>query len=231
MSDIGAIVFGISVWAIPLIFAVTLHEAAHGYAARACGDDTALRMGRISLNPLRHVDPFGTIILPGLLLATGSGVMFGWAKPVPVNFNRLRHPRSGMIIVAAAGPAMNIALAILAVLAVHLVPVVPEWGQSWLVLNLDNAIFFNVLLALFNMVPVPPLDGGRVLVGILPRALAWRVARLEKAGILIMLAALFVLPIVGRTVGIDLDVFGWLVQGPVEALGRGLLHLFGPSHL
>ena len=225
MGDIGALLFGISIWALPLIFAVTLHEAAHGYAALAMGDDTAQRLGRISLNPLRHVDPFGTVVLPGLLLALG-GVMFGWAKPVPVDFRRLRNPRLGMIVVAAAGPGMNLALAVGSVLvALYLLPHVPREVQGWLLLNLDNAIYFNLLLAIFNMIPVPPLDGGRVLVGILPAPLAWRVARLEKAGMLILLAALFILPILGSKLGVDIDVFTWLVHGPVEAFGRFLVNI------
>jgi Zn-dependent protease len=225
MGDLGGVLYGISIWALPLIFAVTLHEAAHGYAALAMGDDTASRMGRISLNPLRHVDPFGTIILPGMLLVMG-GVMFGWAKPVPVNFARLRDPRIGMIVVSAAGPGMNLALAISSVLAaIYILPHMPEMVQGWLLLNLDNAIYFNLLLAIFNMIPIPPLDGGRVLVGILPRHLAWRVARLEKAGILILLAALFILPILGNHLGMNLDIFQWLVQGPVEELGRFLVRV------
>lgn len=226
MGDIGGLIYGVTIWAIPLILAVTLHEAAHGYAALMMGDDTASRMGRISLNPLRHVDPFGTVILPGLLLAFG-GVMFGWAKPVPVNFARLHRPRLGMIVVAAAGPGMNLALAVISVLlAIHVLPLVPKEIQGWLLLNLDNAIYFNLLLAVFNMIPIPPLDGGRVLVGVLPRHLAWRVARLEKAGMLILLAALFLLPMLGEQLHMELDVFRWLVHGPVEYLGQVLVEIF-----
>jgi len=227
MSGLAEIGQSITVWALPLIFAVTLHEAAHGYAALALGDDTARRMGRLSVNPLRHVDPFGTVILPMLLLAVG-GILFGWAKPVPVNFAKLRGRRLGMVAVAAAGPAMNLALAVLAMLAFHLVPLVPEGAQQWLGLNLNNAVVINILLAVFNMIPIPPLDGGRVAVGLLPRRLAAPLARLEGIGVLIVVGLLFLLPMAGRHLGIDIDVFAWLVGGPVDWLAGHIEAIFGP---
>jgi Zn-dependent protease len=228
MTDIPNIIYGLSIWALPLVFAVTLHEAAHGYAALAMGDDTARRMGRLSLNPLRHIDPVGTILVPGILLAMG-GMLFGWAKPVPVDFGKLRNLRLGMIFVAAAGPATNIALAIAAILLVRLVPYVPQEGRAWFFVNLDNLIFINLLLAVFNMIPLPPLDGGRVLVGLLPRPLAWRVARLENVGLLILLAVMFMLPPLGRAIGVDLDVFQWLFRVPIDWLADLIMQAFGPK--
>lgn len=219
---------GIAVWALPVILAVTLHEAAHGYAARAMGDDTAERMGRISLNPLRHVDPFGTVILPALLLVVG-GVMFGWAKPVPVDFSRLRPLRLGMVVVAAAGPAVNVLMAAMAVLGLWLIPVMPDPAQLWLFENLKNAIYINLLLAVFNMLPIPPLDGGRVMTGLLPWPLAVRLARLERFGLLLVLGFLFLLPMLGNAVGINLDLLGWLVSGPVRWIAQVLLGVLGPG--
>ena len=144
------VVYLVTIWAIPVIIAVTFHEAAHGFVAHLLGDDTAWRLGRVSFNPFKHVDPFGTILLPGLLLWLHSPFVFGYAKPVPVNFRALRSPRRDMVLVAAAGPAMNIALAIAAALAFHLIGYLPAPGAQWLAENLKSALIINVVLAVFN---------------------------------------------------------------------------------
>src|SRR5215475_13630828 len=153
----------ISVWLLPLLFAITFHEAAHAYVARFLGDHTASQLGRVSLNPIRHIDPFGTVLLPALLLLARSPFLFGYAKPVPVNFRALRHPRRDMVLVAAAGPAMNIALALVAALMFHIVGYLPPTSAQWLTENLRNALILNVVLAIFNLFPLPPLDGGRAM--------------------------------------------------------------------
>jgi Zn-dependent protease len=204
--------YGISVWILPLVIAITFHEAAHGFVAHRLGDNTAFDRGRVSFNPLKHIDPFGTLMLPAMLLLAHSPFLFGYAKPVPVNFRALRNPRIGMVWVALAGPATNIALALLAALAFHVVGCLPADAAQWVGDNLKNALVINVVLAIFNMLPIPPLDGGRVAVGLLPRVLGAPLARLEPFGMLILIGILIVLPLAGSQFGLNLDVISAILR-------------------
>ncbi|HZP68970.1 MAG TPA: site-2 protease family protein [Pseudolabrys sp.] len=213
----------ISVWLLPLLFAITFHEAAHAYVARFLGDHTASRLGRVSLNPLRHIDPFGTVLLPGLLLLARSPFLFGYARPVPVNFNALRNPRMGMVLVAAAGPVMNIALAVVAALSFHLVIYLPSSAAQWTALNLKNAVVINAVLAVFNMFPLPPLDGGRIAVGLLPNVLGRRLARLEPYGMAILIGLIIVLPLLGTQFGVDLGFVSHAISAGTGAVIRVIM--------
>jgi len=226
--NVETILFTVSVWTLPVLFAVTFHEAAHGWVAWKLGDDTAKRMGRVTFNPLRHIDPFGTVLMPALLLfASGGRMMFGFAKPVPVDFSRLNRPRRDMILVALAGPGTNLLIAFISAALFHALNLLEGDAQRWVGHNLFNSVWINVLLCVFNMLPLPPLDGGRVAVGLLPRSLAWRLARLERAGIFIILFAIFVLPWIGGKLGLDLNVFWWLVGRPAEFLSSVLFAVAG----
>jgi Zn-dependent protease len=216
-----------STWVIPLVIAITFHEASHGYVARLCGDDTAWRLGRVSFNPFKHIDPFGTVLLPALLLLMHSPFLFGYAKPVPVNFQALRNPRRDSIWVAAAGPAMNFALATLAALTLHLLIFLPDAARPWVAENLKNMLVINVLLAIFNLLPLPPLDGGRIAVGVLPDALAVSLARLESYGMMILIGLLFILPLLGAQLGIDLNVVWRLIQRSTNVIIEAILCLTG----
>ena len=204
--------YDVSVWVLPLLLAITFHEAAHGFVAWRLGDNTAWQLGRVSFNPLRHIDPFGTVILPAVLLMAHSPFLFGYAKPVPVNFRNLNHPRLDMVWVALAGPVTNILLAIAAGIAFHFLPFVPGDYAKWVADNLKNSLIINAVLAVFNMMPIPPLDGGRVAVGLLPRFLAYPLARLEPYGMLILIGALIFLPLLGAQLGLNLDVISTILR-------------------
>jgi len=218
MGDLTGLLREASTWVVPVLLAITLHEAAHGWVAWKLGDDTAQRAGRVTFNPLRHVDPFGTILLPAMLLIARAPFLFGWAKPVPVNFYRLANPRRDMVLVAAAGPGINLFMAVAAAATFHVVPFLPAASQDWIGDNLAHVVLINALLCVFNLLPLPPLDGGRIAVGLLPDVLARPLARLERWGLLIILGLVLVLPLIGRQMGMQLDVFAVIVGTPTDWL-------------
>ncbi|HEX8062056.1 MAG TPA: site-2 protease family protein [Allosphingosinicella sp.] len=213
-----SIVFQVASWLIPLIAAIVLHEVSHGWVANAFGDPTARERGRLSLNPIRHVDPIGTVVLP-LVLAVSGAPVFGWAKPVPVVAKRMRNPRLHMMIVALAGPGMNLLLALLAGILLALVrpealPTGP--GQLFLLANLVNFIAINLFLAVFNLLPLPPFDGGHVVEGLLPRRLARRYRKLARFGFPLLIFLLLILPMMVPRA----NVVERVVRPPVEWLLR-----------
>ena len=179
----------IAIYALPVIFAITVHEAAHGFAARYFGDMTAEREGRITLNPLKHIDPIGTILLPALTLLVG-GILFGWAKPVPVNFSRLRNPKRDMLWVAAAGPASNFVMALFWALIIKLSVAYPSVYSEPMALMGQAGVMINVVLMVLNLLPLPPLDGGRIAVSLLPNHLAYKYAQIERYGFIILIVLL-----------------------------------------
>ena len=229
IGGLAAMLYQASTWMLPVVIAVTFHEAAHGFVAYHFGDSTAWQAGRVTFNPFKHIDRFGTIILPALLIVIRSPFLFGYAKPVPVNFRRLNHPRRDMVWVALAGPGTNVLLAIVSSLLFYGVDLMPPSPAEWLAANLVHSIQINALLCVFNMLPLPPLDGGRVAVGLLPDALAFPLARIERYGMLILLLLLFVLPYIGEQTGRNLNILGWLIGAPAEALIRFVLAITGQS--
>jgi Zn-dependent protease len=220
------ILLRISVMALPILLAITLHEAAHGYVANYFGDSTAKRLGRLSLNPIKHIDPFGTIILPAALFFIG-GFIFGYAKPVPVTTQNLRNPKRDMVWVALAGPAANIFLALMGGVLLLLLPIIPGFAHDWFANNLMFMIFFNFLIALFNMLPLPPLDGGRVVAGLLPGPLAYKFNQIERYGFIILLGLIFLLPMLFSSLGLRFNLLQFLIFDPAYWLTDLILNLFG----
>ncbi|GAV19461.1 peptidase family M50 [Mariprofundus micogutta] len=191
--DIADIMQKISIWALPVLLAIVLHEVAHGWVADKLGDNTARFMGRLTLNPIKHIDPIGTIAIPLVLVVLGSPFLFGYAKPVPVDFRKLGNPKRDMIWVALAGPATNLVLAVVSALVLMVVVNMPAsmmWAAEPLALMCQASIIFNMVLCIFNLLPLPPLDGGRIAVGVLPGPMAWQLSRLEPYGMIIVIALL-----------------------------------------
>ncbi len=203
----------ISVFALPVIFAITLHEAAHGYAALRFGDRTALMEGRISVNPLRHIDLIGTIVVPAITIILG-GILFGWAKPVPVNFSNLRRPKQDMLWVAAAGPGANLLMAVFWAAMIKLAVVVPSVYSHPLALMGMAGVTINTILATLNLLPIPPLDGGRIAVSLLPHKWAYKLARVEPYGLFILIALLAT------------GLLGAIIGPFYQAVEQLLLHVF-----
>jgi len=211
--NIESILVNISIWALPVLLAIVLHEVAHGKVADMLGDDTARWMGRLTLNPISHIDPIGTVLIPLVLLVMGSPFLFGYAKPVPVNFNKLRNPKRDMILVALAGPLTNLALAIASALLLWVAFHMPEsmrWFAEPLAMMCQASILINVVLFVFNLLPIPPLDGGRVAVGLLPKHLAYQLERIEPYGFFIIIGLL--------VLGVFQTVLGPIIYGIGKAL-------------
>jgi len=219
--DIPGMIHDATTWVLPILIAIPLHEAAHGFVAYLCGDRTAYMLGRVSANPLKHVDPMGTILLPAMMWFAG-GFLFGYAKPVPVNYRQLRHPRRDSVFVAAAGPAANLIIATISALLFYGAVYLPGAAQDFAAHTLWNSMQLNVWLAVFNMIPIPPLDGGRVAVGLLPRPLAMRLAKVERYGMMILIGLIIL-----GSVQPQFNILGWILGPASSYVLTGIAHVTG----
>jgi Zn-dependent protease len=218
----GNMVYEIAIWLVPLIIAIVFHEVAHGLVARRLGDPTAQQKGRLSLNPIRHIDPFGTVVLP-MLLAISHAPIFGWAKPVPVNYRRLNNPRRDMVLVALAGPGMNLLLALVGTAVLAATVDSKTSGGAFIAANALNFVLINIFLAVFNLLPVPPFDGGHVVEGLLPPGPAQSFRKLGRFSLLVLIVLLLVLPALSP----HADVVARIVSPIVEQVTRVILGIFG----
>lgn len=215
MMDTGNFIQAAAIYALPIIFAITFHEAAHGYVAKHFGDMTAYMQGRVSLNPMHHIDPIGTIVIPLVSLALG-GFLFGWAKPVPINFGALRNPKQDMLWVAIAGPASNLVMAVFWGLMLKIATLMPgNYFASPLAVMANMGVKINIVLMMLNLLPIPPLDGGRVMVSLLPARQAYQLAKIEPYGIIILVVLLFtgilgaiIGPMINLVINLVLQLFG-----------------------
>lgn len=221
------IITEIEVWVVPLVIAIVFHEVAHGLVARRLGDPTAEAKGRLSLNPIRHIDPFGTVILPLLLAISHAGAIFGWAKPVPVDYRRLRSPRRDMVLVALAGPGMNLLLALVGTAILAATIAISGGAQNGVAdivaKNAGNFVLINIFLAVFNLLPVPPFDGGHVIEGLLPSSLALPFRKIGRFSLLVFVILLLVLPAISPRA----DVIARVVSPIVDQIARLFLGIFG----
>lgn len=217
-ENIAPLIYSASLWVIPLLCAITFHEAAHAVVAWRLGDDTAWRRGRVSFNPFRHIDPIGTLLLPAVLLLTKAPFLIGWAKPVPVMFSKLRRPRRDMILVAVSGPVMNIFLAVASAFLFRAAWLLPEAAEIWTGRMLFRSMLINLVLAIFNLLPILPLDGGRILTGLLPLPIARRFVRTERYGFAILICIIILLPLLATQAGFNLDPLRLIIKSALTLL-------------